>query len=186
MLRLLDPAEHSKRRKLWDRAFTPSALKSYQPMLSARVAELRAHLLSRAGAPLDLASWMGWLATDFMGDFAWGGAFALMTAGADKDDVHGLGVGMLRKTEVFGTAPWVRPLSAGYPARWLALTTRAVRTRMERGSAFRDLFHYLVGSRLARPARATLTNTRSSTRTRRARNPLCPCPLSRPRPPWRS
>jgi cytochrome P450 len=146
LLRLLDPTAHAKRRRLWDRAFTPSALKSYQPLLSARVAELRAHLLARAGVPLDLARWMLYFTTDFMGDFAWGGKFSLMAAGADTAHVHRLGTEMLGKTEVLGTMPWLRPLLRGYPAKWRALTAQAVHTRIEKGSAFRDLFYYLVSA----------------------------------------
>jgi hypothetical protein len=144
LLNLVDPAEHGKRRKLWDRAFTPSSLKSYQPLLSARVAELRANLISRASAPLDLAAWTGFFTTDFMGDFAWGGLFALMAAGADEDHVHHLGTGTLRTIELVGTMPWLRPFTGGAAPGWRALTRRAVRMRMAKGSTFRDLFYYLV------------------------------------------
>lgn len=113
LLRLLIPADHAKRCKLWDRAFTSAALKSYQLLLSARITELRGSLLSRVGAPLDLAAWMTFFSTDFMGDFACGGKFALMAAGADEAHVHQHGLKLVRDTDVFGTVPWIRPLVQG-------------------------------------------------------------------------
>jgi hypothetical protein len=149
VLGLVDPAAHRTRRKAWDRAFTPAALRGYASFLDARVAQLCEHLTARAGAPLDVAAWLGYVSTDFMGDFAYGGAFSLMAAGADTADIHGTGVGMLGGMEVLGTVPWVKPLVQaamrfGSPPEFFLLAERVVRERMAKGSGVRDLFFYLV------------------------------------------
>lgn len=59
-----DVDSHRERRKLWNRAFTTSALKDYQPMVAARVLQLDDELSKRAAKidegskPVNLAEWM--------------------------------------------------------------------------------------------------------------------------------
>jgi hypothetical protein len=149
VLGLVDPAVHKQRRKIWDRAFTPNAVRSYQPMLDARVAQFLDALASRTKVPLDLAAWFGYFSTDFMGDFAYGGAFDLMVSGTDEAKLHETGLGMLHSMEVMGTIPWLRPLIAklvqyGPPIEFFELANRVVAKRTQEGSSVRDLFYYLV------------------------------------------
>jgi cytochrome P450 len=54
----MTPAEHAERRKIWDRAFTPSALKLYEPLLDARVTELVEQLSARVDTEIDIAEWL--------------------------------------------------------------------------------------------------------------------------------
>jgi cytochrome P450 len=58
LLSMMELVGHAERRKIWDRAFTPSALKSYEPLLAARVAELLENLSARLGTEVDLAEWV--------------------------------------------------------------------------------------------------------------------------------
>jgi cytochrome P450 len=58
LLSQMEPAGHAERRKIWDRAFTPNALKSYEPLLAARVAELLENLSTRLGTEVDIAEWV--------------------------------------------------------------------------------------------------------------------------------
>jgi cytochrome P450 len=53
-----DPVEHARRRRIWDRAFTAGAFKSYEPHLARAVASLVARLDAAAtsGAPLDVGA----------------------------------------------------------------------------------------------------------------------------------
>jgi hypothetical protein len=148
LLRLGDPVTHGKRRRIWDRAFTPAALKSYHPLMHARVAELGDALTARVGAPLSLVAWTGYLAADFMGDFAFCGMFGFMARGKDYAGAHKNGTRMVSTTEIVGTMPWIRPLAVRISRRmdptFPNLCAQVVRTRMARGGTFRDLFYYMV------------------------------------------
>jgi cytochrome P450 len=151
LLNIISPAEHSKRRKVWDRAFTPAAIKSYEEPLQSRVAELLGEFGGRLGQPLDLAGWFGFFSLDFMGDFAYGrnGIFSSMAHGADHTGAHHGGVRLLSTVETVGTMPWLRPLLLPVfnllPSNGFQVLARsAVATRMKKGSQFRDLFSHLV------------------------------------------
>jgi cytochrome P450 len=135
---------------VWEKAFTPAAIKSYELPLQARKVQLLDQLDARLGRPLDLADWFGFFSTDFMNDFAYGGTavFESMAQGADHAGAHSIGVFMLSIAEAAGTVPWLRPVFiAGFrllPDRFLKLANEAVDKRIEKGSQFRDLFYYLV------------------------------------------
>jgi hypothetical protein len=127
VLSTIDPAEHNKRRRVWDRAFTPTALKSYQPMLQNRVAQLVAALDARSGKEIDLAEWLAYMALDFMGDFA------------------------------YGSISWIKPVVLALPRATGPLLDTGVRVAKQRqaeGSSHgkKDLFYYLVSfpSRMGR------------------------------------
>jgi hypothetical protein len=113
---IIEPADHGKRPRIWDRAFTAGAVKSYEPMLQARVGQLATNLSSRTGQSLDLANWLSFFGLDFMGDFAFGGAFSCMTHGSDYDGVHHLLSRFVSVVEVCGTIPWIRPLIQALPS----------------------------------------------------------------------
>jgi hypothetical protein len=148
LLNITDPVEHGKRRRVWDRAFTPAAVKSYEPMLHARVNQLVNHFELRVGQPFDIADWFGYFAFDFMGDFAFAGAFDFMKDGKDADGFHDLSMKGLQSIEKFGTMPWLRPIILAVPGlgigKFYYMALNAARTRQESGSQIRDLFFYLV------------------------------------------
>jgi cytochrome P450 len=140
--------DHGRRRRIWDRAFTPAAVKSYRPLLHNRLVQLTEQLDARVGKPLDLAEWMSFLSVDFMGDFAYGGMFNSVTQGVDHAGVHDAGVVLLGASETLGTLPWLRPIVARLiqyrPPAFRDLAIRVVESRQEKGTSFRDLFYYLV------------------------------------------
>jgi hypothetical protein len=148
LLSIIDPAEHGKRRRVWDRAFTPTAIKSYDPMLHARVGQFVSELEKRVGQPVDVGDWFGFFTFDFMGDFAFAGAFNFMINGQDADHFHELIVKGLGITETVGTMPWLRPIIVAIPnlgmTKFFSMALNAVRTRQEKGSQIRDLFFYVV------------------------------------------
>jgi cytochrome P450 len=55
---MCDPAEHGRRRRIWNRAFTAGAIKSYEPHLTRHVANLVVKLDTAAtsGETLDMAA----------------------------------------------------------------------------------------------------------------------------------
>jgi cytochrome P450 len=55
---MCDPAEHGRRRRIWNRAFTAGAIKSYEPHLTRHVANLVVKLDTAvtSGETLDMAA----------------------------------------------------------------------------------------------------------------------------------
>jgi cytochrome P450 len=141
-------AGHATRRKIWDRAFTTAALKSYEPLLDSRVAELVENLTSRCGQVVDLALWVSLLTLDFMGDFAYGGAFNNMKDGADSSGMRSITAGAALISEALGTIPWVRPFVLTLPQTQAKVLNDAslgvAERRKAKGASARDLFYYLV------------------------------------------
>jgi cytochrome P450 len=150
---LRDISEHAVRRRVWDRAFTPSAVKSYDPLLRNRIDQLMSQLSTRLGRPIDIAEWLGFLSIDFMGDFAYGGAFDLLQDGQDRNGYHDIMGSFVSMLELLGAIPWIKPLALRLPKnsgvqKMLSLSSNIVEKRASRGSTIRDLFYYLVGNQL--------------------------------------
>jgi hypothetical protein len=150
---LHDNSEHAVRRRVWDRAFTPSAVKSYDPLLRNRIDQLMSQLSTRFGQPIDIAQWLGFLSIDFMGDFSYGGAFDLLQDGQDENGYQDIMRGFLSIGELLGTIPWIKPLALRLPKssgvqKMFSLANNTVEKRTGRGSTIRDLFYYLVGDQL--------------------------------------
>jgi cytochrome P450 len=146
---LRDNSEHAIRRRVWDQAFTPSAVKSYDPLLRNRIDQLMSQLSTRLGQPVDIAEWIGFLSIDFMGDFAYGGAFDLLQEGKDKAGYHDLFGGFALMIELLGSIPWIKPFALRLPENsgvknMLGIAGNIVEKRAGRGSTIRDLFYYLV------------------------------------------
>jgi cytochrome P450 len=59
LLALRDPEEHSRRRRIWNRAFSASALKEYDVVIRNRLAQLVEILDDSSGKSIDLSQWMG-------------------------------------------------------------------------------------------------------------------------------
>jgi cytochrome P450 len=149
LISISDPVEHSKRRRLWDKAFTPSALKSYEVMLQARTQELVSCLSARAGPQkqIDVAQWLSFMALDFMGDFVFGGAFDFMEQGVDPTDFGKAGVKFFGVTEAWGMVPWSNAIFLALPKTTFPLHVKAeeaLKKRRENPRGLRDLFYYLV------------------------------------------
>jgi hypothetical protein len=107
----------------------------------------------RTGQTVDLAEWASLLALDFMGDFAYSGAFNTMKAGADLAGVRKIGEHGVMALEILGTIPWIRPITLAFPQKqakkMLSTSLAFAERRKAQGASVRDLFYYLVCSPLA-------------------------------------
>jgi cytochrome P450 len=148
VISVIDPVEHSKRRRIWDRAFTAGAVKSYEPMLQRRLDELIQAFAARSDTPIDIAEWFGLFSIDFMGDFAFGGMFDMVKHGEDTKGLHKGITESLRMIEIFGTIPWVRSIVQILPKtkakEMQSMGLGVADQRKKQGSQSRDLFYYLV------------------------------------------
>ncbi|EIN14547.1 cytochrome P450 [Punctularia strigosozonata HHB-11173 SS5] len=151
LLSLSDPQAHSRRRRLWEPAFTASSLKEYEGMLNNRVSQLVRALDKRKGGSVNLADWLSFMAFDFMGDFAFDGLFNLLQAGEDKAKLmQSIGDG-LRFQELLGTIPWIRDFyhlfapSSSSAKRFYKAGADVLQARMARGQTTKGLFYYILG-----------------------------------------
>jgi len=72
LVSLRDHTEHIRRRKIWAKGFTSSALREYTPLVVNRTKQLAAVFEEHAvsGEALDVSKWMSYFTFDLMGDFA--------------------------------------------------------------------------------------------------------------------
>ncbi|KZO92130.1 cytochrome P450 [Calocera viscosa TUFC12733] len=144
-----DHTQHAQRHKVWDRAFTTSALKDYNPLLTHRVQQLSDRLTSESlrGA-VDVGKWFSACSFDIMGDLAFDGAFELVENG----DVGGYWQTLneaIRIGAIFINLPWMAakmpflPL-ASKKAKLENFAERQVRGRLEKVAHSKDLSYWLV------------------------------------------
>lgn len=163
LIALHDLHEHSRQRKPWNRAFSTSAVKDYEPVVTKRVLQLADALEMAARAEkcgsVNLSDWFGYFAFDFMGDMAFGGGFELMRDG-DKDQIW-----RLMETRVKRLAPlmhisWATRLLLKFPSimgsvnKFRAFTIACAKKRKDAGSSTKDLFYHLTnedGAQLESP-----------------------------------
>ncbi|TCD67925.1 hypothetical protein EIP91_011789 [Steccherinum ochraceum] len=142
-----DFAEHTQRRKLWNKSVTPAAIKEYSEMLKDVVRDFVTALEKRQGEVLDLSAWLGYMAFEFMGHMA--RSFGLLKAGKDEDGLIKAvddGTGAIA---VIAHVPWVLSFLAVLPAAGamkilMTFTRKVSQERIKSGSTSRDLYHYLI------------------------------------------
>jgi cytochrome P450 len=152
MMTIVDSNEHRKRKKLWEPAFVPSAIKSYVPFLYNRWDQLTIQLDKRLGEVIDLPEWFGFLTVDFTGDFAYGSIFDMVARGEDYIDFYKIGQQATSALEVFGTVHWIRPIVLALPSpmdKFLAMSTEVLEKRRKEGGRIKDLAYHLVCSSIS-------------------------------------
>lgn len=149
MIDLVIPAEHTQRRKYWERAFTPTAVKDYEPMIEKRVSQLVSALDARKGQNIDLAGWVSFFAVDFMGDLAYDSAFNMLEKGVDEENFqHNLEKGVLDQ-EALGAIPWIRPFLQYVPdppalGKALKISEENIIKRKAKSTMRKDIFFHLL------------------------------------------
>ncbi|KAI0279986.1 cytochrome P450 [Russula aff. rugulosa BPL654] len=160
-----DPVKHMHQRKLWNRAFSSTALKEYEVIMAKRIRQLidcledRVHGSDRkGGVVLDMVAWLNYFTTDFMGDMAFGGGFELMEAGGDKDGIwaileSGLHISAIVSHIPFIVIPITSVMGGGAIRRAVEFGRRSVLKRLEVSANRKDMFYYLSGEELPEPDR---------------------------------
>ena len=83
ILRLKGEA-HANRRRIWNRGMASESLRGYEQILAGHLHQLirRFDEIATSATPeLDMATWISWLAFDFMGSSTFGGGFNMLEAG---------------------------------------------------------------------------------------------------------
>ncbi|OCB86513.1 high nitrogen upregulated cytochrome P450 monooxygenase 2 [Sanghuangporus baumii] len=146
--------EHARRRKRWNRAFNSSAVKGYEQVVQKRalqlVSELEKRSVKNGNQSVNLAEWISFFATDFMGDMAFGGGFELMRDGGDKEGVWTVLESGMRTAAIVHHVPWIMPLLRKLPfvsrdlLRFRRFGIGRAEARKVNGSLTRDLFYHLI------------------------------------------
>ncbi|GJE86759.1 cytochrome P450 [Phanerochaete sordida] len=147
LISLPDDAEHARRRRSWNRAFSSAAVKEYQPIVAQRATQL-IHALQEQQGVVDLAQWMSYFTYDFMGDMAFGGGTEMLRDG-DQDGLWALLKDGMSTAVPFEHVPWLSHYISHFPSMIRSLTKLRTlafgrsQTRYNKGSNTRDLFYYL-------------------------------------------
>ncbi|KAI0641498.1 high nitrogen upregulated cytochrome P450 monooxygenase 2 [Trametes meyenii] len=147
MIGLMDPVVHAERRKPWNRAFSATALKEYEPLIASRVSQL-VQVLERQVGEFDIGRFMNYFTYDFMCDMAYGGGSELLRDG-DKDSIWATMETSWPAATFLGNVPWLGPYVGYLPAasasvnRMLSYCRTFTLERIKRGSIRKDVFHYL-------------------------------------------
>ncbi|KAK7692347.1 hypothetical protein QCA50_003972 [Cerrena zonata] len=141
------PAEHSRRRRAWNRAFSVAALKEYEPMVAKRVNQLVDRIASEKGV-VDISACIGFFTYDFMGDMAFGGWYEMLRDG-DKDGRWKAMTDSLKLTVRLEHIPWITHwmqkfgVGAQVVRKQRAFAVDRAKSRIKQGAKTKDLFYYL-------------------------------------------
>jgi len=144
-----DPHRHAQRRSAWNKAFSSTSIKEYEPMLIRRIQQLIECLEANTKTRIDLTYWLSCFTFDLMGDMIFGGGFELMREG-DKDGLKRFMASGIENLALLHTIPWAARLTWRIPkvaGRILRLREWSIvyaKRRTERGSNVKDVFHYLI------------------------------------------
>ncbi|KAF7363917.1 hypothetical protein MSAN_01049800 [Mycena sanguinolenta] len=97
---------HVAKRRVWNRAMSPTCLREYEPLIVKRAKQLVSCLRGQ-DQPVDLVHWVDLFAFDLMGDLAFGGGFEMLREGRDADRVGDLIKGFLKASVLAGQLPWL-------------------------------------------------------------------------------
>ncbi|KLO15623.1 high nitrogen upregulated cytochrome P450 monooxygenase 2 [Schizopora paradoxa] len=162
LVALRDFHEHSRQRKPWNRAFSTSAVKDYEPIVAKRVRQLADTLentFCNSKVGVDITQWFGYFSFDFMGDMAFGGGFELMND-ADKEGIWKRMEARVKNLAPLMHIPWATRLLLKFPSitgsvsKFREFTIACARRRKEMGSSTKDLYYHLTnedGAQLETP-----------------------------------
>ncbi|KAJ3489995.1 hypothetical protein NLI96_g1765 [Meripilus lineatus] len=147
LISIRDSAEHARRRRPWNRAFSTAALREYERLVIARVAQLLECLAEQQG-PIDLSKWISHFTYDVMGDVVFGGGSEALRDGDHEGHLKLIEDGIIAGT-LYEHLPWLASLAKKIPGvaegvkrmRKMGMQRAAMRT--ERGSESKDVFYYL-------------------------------------------
>ncbi|KAJ5158309.1 Cytochrome P450 [Penicillium coprophilum] len=145
-----DRAEHQRRRRVWDHAFRPAALKEYEPSMQACVNQLVEKVGKNAagGTAVNMTEWFGCLMFDIIGELAFGESFGTLVSGKphymmqylhDSNVSTGIMIRAVWIIMVFRTIPIInRGLQ-----QFLDFSEMAMEKRLKRTDQPRDVFAWL-------------------------------------------
>ncbi|KAK6978123.1 cytochrome P450 [Favolaschia claudopus] len=96
---------HAAKRRVWDRALNPVAMRDYEPLIVKRTTQFVSRLAEHG--TVDIGCWIDMLTLDIMGDLIFGGGFEMLRAGRDVNRVGERIRGFARGVNLLGQIPWI-------------------------------------------------------------------------------
>ncbi|KAJ7625445.1 cytochrome P450 [Mycena rosella] len=149
LLALRDPEAHGRRRRIWLRAFSASALKECDAVVRKRLAQLVEIFTDNSGQTVDLSQWIGRFMYDVMNDIVFGGGVELMRDG-DRDGLYAMVDDYLPMALFQSQIPWVGVLSMWIPflgknvKKFRSYAVNCAIARKVHGSPRKDIFYHLM------------------------------------------
>ncbi|KAF9054569.1 cytochrome P450 [Panaeolus papilionaceus] len=150
LIAIKDKKEHGRRRRPWNRAFSPIALKGYEDIVTRRVVQLCDELANRVGQSIDLSTGFSYFSFDVMNDLAFGGGSDMIRLGDINGFWHLLEASQKNAT-FLSHVPWLGqlvyrlPFLAGKLKAFRAYARDRAFVRSKDGSSSKDIYHYLTG-----------------------------------------
>ncbi|CAN8099361.1 unnamed protein product [Discula destructiva] len=145
-----DRKEHGRRRKAWDRAFSPKALRDYEARVAAYTDELLETVdrQARKGQELNASKWFNYYSFDIMGDLAFGGSFNMMKSGQDHYYLKSTHSNMIL-VGIFSRVIWLFPIFKATVGYWeyqkfQRFIRPLVKYRAENEPHVPDIFHWIL------------------------------------------
>ena len=152
MISTRDVNIHRFRRRIWDRGFTQSALKTFEPRLVNLVQDLCDQLIKRADQEINLTHWIDYYSFDAMGELSFGDDFGMIRNGRTHEFAAGLGKYM-RMLALTAAVPWFKTLYRILPINrevkkvglsFMKSTADRLQERLKQEKDYNDLTKYLV------------------------------------------
>ncbi|MCJ1237976.1 hypothetical protein MMC14_005963 [Varicellaria rhodocarpa] len=109
-----EKAQHDKRRRIWDRAFSARALESYEERLVYYAQVLENKIASLSGEPINITPWFYFYGFDVMGNLAFRESFDMMKEGKSHFAVDLIRGGMALLGP-FSSVPWLVKIGLNLP-----------------------------------------------------------------------
>ncbi|KAL4748888.1 hypothetical protein BDW72DRAFT_214426 [Aspergillus terricola var. indicus] len=107
-------AAHANRRKIWDPAFSPTAVEKLVPLVYEKADLLLGQLQDKGQQPLDISSWFEYYTFDLMGEIGLSFKFGNLDRGSPHPILTLYHLAQ-RRLAAFGAAPWMKHLIMGLP-----------------------------------------------------------------------
>ncbi|KAJ5715322.1 Cytochrome P450 [Penicillium malachiteum] len=145
-----DRAEHQRRRRIWDHAFRPAALKEYEPSMRTCVDQLveKVSVNAASGNPVNMTKWFGCLMFDIIGELSFAESFGTLVEEKPHymmDYLHQSNV----STGIMIRAVWIIMVFRSIPIlnrglqQFLEFSETAMEKRLKRNDEPRDIFAWL-------------------------------------------
>ena len=109
-----DKADHNRRRRIWDRAFSVKAINGYHPRVVSHLDAFERKLATKQNQAINMTDWFNFLTFDIMGDVSFGTEFNSVKT----EKVH-FAIEMIRAGGVpigrISSVPWLFRLVASIP-----------------------------------------------------------------------
>ena len=109
-----DKADHNRRRRIWDKAFSVKAINGYHPRVVAHLDAFERKLADQQNQAINMTDWFNFLSFDIMGDVSFGTEFNLVETGKIHFAIKMIRAGAI-PVGLMTPVPWLFRLVSSIP-----------------------------------------------------------------------